>query len=365
MPPAWAGELIARIAVPRLPGSKALNQVEQIIAERLAAMGYAVARQPFAASARRLTAVAVGGAALGWSTLGIAPLLMLPFPAWPAVLVGAAALGLAGLLVWGVAAGRLAVGGPEVAVANLVATRGAVTLWLVAHADSKAQRFSLAGRVLAVAAAGIGTLGLAALLAGRLAGPVPWWAALPVAAVALLGGAALSLGAPQDRSPGAVDNASGVVAALVAAEQLRDRADVGVLITSAEEFGMLGAEAWVRGGGSGGTFINFDGVDSRGAYRLQLHPTRRSARAVALRGALQVALAATGHRVVTARLPMGTFVDGAVLARADMPGVTLSRGDWVTLGVVHTPRDEAARLDPAAAVVAGEAAAAATRRLLG
>ena len=41
----------------------------------------------------------------------------------------------------------------------------------------------------------------------------------------------MSLSAPRNDSPGAVDNATGVIAALVAADVLRDRTDIGVLIT--------------------------------------------------------------------------------------------------------------------------------------
>jgi len=59
------------------------------------------------------------------------------------------------------------------------------------------------------------------------------------------------------------------------------------------------------------------------------------------------------------------LVDGVVLARAGMPGVTVSRGDWSTLGVVHTAADAPERLDPAAAVQAGRAVAAALCRHLG
>jgi hypothetical protein len=43
----------------------------------------------------------------------------------------------------------------------------------------------------------------------------------------------------------------------------------------------------------------------------------------------------------------------------------LSRGDWHTLGVVHTARDSADRVDLAAAIEAGRVAAVAARRLLG
>ena len=71
------------------------------------------------------------------------------------------------------------------------------------------------------------------------------------------------------------------------------------------------------------------------------------------------------HAVRIGRLPPGVLVDGVVLARAGMPGVTVSRGDWSTLGIVHTRGDVPERLDPDAAVHAGRAVAAALSRYLG
>ena len=369
MPSAWAGELFHRIAVPRLPGTAALGPVEDAIAERLQAIGLEVERAAFQASPRPLMAGSIAGAALGWVALGLAPLLVISVPGWPVAVIGVAALAFVALLAQGVAAGHLSIAGSEVPAVNLVATCGAPALWLLAHSDSKSQRFSLRGRVLATAALGFGTVGLVALLGWRLAGPLPWWAVLPAMLLSIGGGAVLSLGAPRNGSPGGVDNATGVVAALVAAESLAGRTDVGVLVTGAEEFGMAGARAWVEGGAPGGVFVNFDGVDGRGAYRLTAHRAR-GAPAGSLtdsdvRSALTDAFAAAGAGVAPGNLPIGTFVDGMVLGRAGMPGVTVSRGDWHTLGVVHTARDSADRVDLTAAIEAGEVAAAAVRRLLG
>ncbi len=346
-----------------------MGPVEDAIAERLDAMGFEVERAAFTASPQPLVAASIAGAALGWVALGIAPLLVIPVPGWPVAVMGVAALALVALLAQGVGAGHLSIAGGEVPAVSLVARRGAPALWLVAHSDSKSQRLSLRGRVLATVALGLGTVGLVGLLGWRLAGPLPWWAVLPAVALSLVGGAALSLGAPRNGSPGAVDNATGVVAALVAAESLADRRDVGVLVTGAEEFGMAGARAWVEQGGPGGAFVNFDGVDGRGAFRLTPHRARGASGSPlterAVRGALTDAFAAAGARVARGNLPIGTFVDGMVLGRAGMAGVTVSRGDWHTLGVVHTARDSADRVDLAAAIEAGRVAAVAARRLLG
>ncbi|NIN09893.1 MAG: M20/M25/M40 family metallo-hydrolase [Gemmatimonadales bacterium] len=316
-----------------------------------------------------MLAPVVAGAGLGWAALALSPLLVIAVPGWAVALVGAGALGLVALVAHGVLQGYLPVPATAVAATNLVGRRGTPALWLVAHLDSKSQGVSLRGRVVAVANAMLGLTGLLILLAFRVSGPVPWWAALVVTALAVVGGGALSLGAPRNRSPGAVDNATGVVAVIAAAECLDHRRDVGVLLTGAEEFGMEGARSWAASGDAIGAFINFDGIDSRGRYRLQRHAAAREAEPVpsshAIVRAVAAALSAEGRPVVVRPLPLGTFVDGAVLAQAGMPGVTVSRGDWATLGVVHTERDAADRVDVAAAVQAGAAAARAVDTLLG
>lgn len=361
--PDWTRPLFRRVAIPRLPGSTAVRDAEAAIQERLAALGYRVHRQQFVATAAGLAAVAVLGAGLGWTALVALPLLVLPVSGWPATLVIWGALGAVGLLALGIARGHLPAGAEPVEAVNLVARRGDTepAVWLVAHVDSKAQGASLAARVVGLPLAVVGGWGLAALGLWRWVGPAPWEVAVPVVVAGLVGGAVLSRSRPGNTSSGAVDNASGVVAALVAAERLADRADVGVLITGAEEFSMAGARAWAATTGRSGPFINFDGIDSRGAYRVMLHaaPTNRH-RSKRLAVSLTRGLEAGGG-VRVGRLPTGILVDGVVLARAGMWGVTVSRGDWRTLRVVHTARDRPERVDVTAAVRAGGAAAAAVR----
>ncbi|UCF39785.1 MAG: M20/M25/M40 family metallo-hydrolase [Gemmatimonadota bacterium] len=340
------------------------------MAERLRGSGYEVELVGFAAAPRRVMASVVAGAGLGWAALALSPFLVIALPGWPVALMGVGALGLVALVTHGVARGQLPISPADVEATNLVARRGSPALWLVAHLDSKSQRISLRGRVIAAVCAVVGLGLLLVMLALRLSEPVPPWTVLALVTPALVGGGMLSLGAPGNRSPGAVDNATGIVAALVAAELLGSRDDVGVLLTGAEEFGMEGARDWVARCEPVGAFINFDGLDSRGAYRIQVHPTapgggKSPVPSAGMAQAVAAALEEEGDDVVVRPLPLGTFVDGAVLAGAGMPGVTISRGDWETLGVVHTPRDEPGRVDVAAAVRAGQAAARVAEQLLG
>ncbi len=194
---------------------------------------------------------------------------------------------------------------------------------------------------------------------------MPWLPTVLVSAPLVVSGGLLSRSTPRNTSPGAVDNATGIVAVLVAAEALRDRRDVGVLITGAEEFAMAGARVWAATARTTAPFVNIDGIDARGAYRVAphrpagRHRTDGGERQMAY--AIRAELVRRGGTVRVAPLPPGILVDGWVLARAGQPGVTVSRGDAATLRIVHTRRDDARRAPIEAAVDAGRAVAAAVR----
>jgi hypothetical protein len=367
----WSDGLFRRVAVPRLPGSEAVRAVEDLIVDRLVATGYRVERQAFRTSVARLRAVGVVGAGLGWCALAFFPLLVLPFPGYVVAATGAAALAMVALVAVGVARRRPSET-QAVAANNIIATRSATpACWLVAHSDSKAQRLSLRGRVVALAALGVGTVGLVVCLIIRVAGPLPDGAVAPWILFTLAGGAAMAVSWSAGDSPGAVDNASGIIAVLVAAELARDGLDVGVLITGAEEYGMEGARAWTAAAGPQGVFVNFDGLDDRGAFNLMRHkPAGGGAppgtvSATAVFDTVAAAIHDHGHALRRSRLPLGIFVDGSVLAGAGMAGVTVSRGDWHTLGVVHTPRDTADRTGTRSAVEAGRLVHQALGKLFG
>ena len=131
--------------------------------------------------------------------------------------------------------------------ANLIATRGdaPVRRWIVAHLDTKAQGQSMAGRVVGAVVVALAVLALTALAVARLWGPldsdtVAWAAVLALVACGLA-----ARGGLRGTTVGARDNGSGLLAALVAAEAAAG-AGVGVLITGAEEFGLVGARVFAR-----------------------------------------------------------------------------------------------------------------------
>ena len=220
---------------------------------------------------------------------------------------------------------------------NLVAQRGRPSIWLAAHYDSKGQPISMATRM----------LGAAAVIIGAAAAPF----ALPALALLAVGLAILAANRVTDRSAGALDNATGLVAILAILDALPKGAAVGVLFLDAEEYGLVGARALVADRGAlleGAAVINFDSLDDRGRSIAVLHRPGPVGRAVAAE------LGAWQGRW----LPV--IVDGIALARGPVREcLTIMKGDWGTARVVHTPRDRVERLmlEGVRQVVAGVARA--------
>jgi hypothetical protein len=335
--------------------------VEELLIERLQALGFQVTATRFVASSGPLDAAGVFGAGIGWLAVLVLPLLVVPVPEWTIGLFVVSGVLALLTFTWGIARGALRTAPRHRAdVRNIEARRGQPRVWLVAHSDSKGQGISLRTRVFAVVLTGVGTIALAAAVLVRLSGLLTFPSALAAVLPVVAGGALLSRSVPRDDSPGAVDNASGMIAVLAAAEALPARSDVGVLITGAEEFGMAGAKVWTAGAQRGERFVNVDGVDARGTVRIMVHRGDRDQRRAAARLADQLmkGFEQEGIRARIGPLPPGILVDGVVLAAAGMPGVSVSRGDWRTLGVIHTKRDTASRTDPDTAIRVGRTIAA-------
>ena len=192
------------------------------------------------------------------------------------------------------------VGSPSVEGVNLIAvrSRARVAVWLVAHYDSKGQPLSMLGRL----------------------------ATFPLS---------LLLNQVDDRSPGAVDNATGLLTVLSVLDRLPPDAPVGVIFPDAEELGLVGARALARERANllaETVVINFDGIDDGGRTVAYVHrggPTTT---------ALVRALGATS------RTWLPVIVDGNALKSSGRECITIMRGDWRTMRVVHTVRDNAARL---------------------
>ncbi|MBA3260670.1 MAG: M28 family peptidase [Gemmatimonadales bacterium] len=328
------------LALPREAGTAEAEAARDIVAAHLAALGYRVTPQRFRFHPGGLLAFPIFGAGLGGLALLLVPLLAFGGPpGWGAGLVLVAGLGALALLSLGIGLGWLPLGGETREDANLLAVRSErpVRRWLVAHLDTKAQRQSMAGRLVAVWVVALAIAVLLALAAARVGGPVPFVAAVPGALLAALAGALAGRGRIRGRTRGARDNGSGIAAALAAAEKLEDPS-VGVLVTGAEEFGLVGARVFARMEGSrlaGVEIVNFDTIDGEGEIYLVSHD-RRGARLAAGEARR---LAGLGPAVRVRRLPLGILVDSLPLSRAGAAAITVGRLTWRTLRRIHTPGD--------------------------
>jgi Zn-dependent M28 family amino/carboxypeptidase len=179
------------------------------------------------------------------------------------------------------------------------------------------------------------------------------WRAIALAAV--LAALPSMLCFVQNSSNGAVDNASGVVAALLASQSDSAPRDLGVVITSGEELGLAGARAWAHyalplsvmqpsvlpssapqvNPEREISILNCDTVDEAGQWRCMYtgaKPDRIIAAAETIAGTL-------GVRVKVGRLIPGILADSMVFADRGLKAVTVARGTLGTLARIHTRRD--------------------------
>jgi hypothetical protein len=229
---------------------------------------------------------------------------------------------------------------------NLIARRpsGGPTVrpsvWLVAHYDSKGQPFSMFTRLLWIVTTLIAllTLWVSAILTDSSR-----WAFL-FFFIAMAAGWLVNR--VNDNSPGAVDNATALIAIFMTIDQLSPATPVGVVFPDAEEYGLVGARALAAERADlfvEAALINLDGLDDVGRPTAFLHRPGPIATAVA------EALKAREWRW----LPV--IVDGIALKRVSRECVSILKGNWHTMRVIHRPQDSAARvrLDGAAIVAAG------------
>jgi acetylornithine deacetylase/succinyl-diaminopimelate desuccinylase-like protein len=347
------------LALAREAGTPAGAAARDLVAAHLEALGYQVQRQRFTFAPSSLNGFPVFGAGLGGLALLLFPLLTHErAPGWAAALVLAGGLLLLAVLAMGIGLGWLPLGSATREDANLIATRGGVPVrrWIVAHLDTKAQVQSMAGRLVAVWVVGMAVATLAALSLARTRGIVPVSLAGVGAAVAVLAGALAGRGRLRGTTPGARDNGTGVAAALAAAEALDDPA-IGILITGAEEFGLVGARVFVTQRADElreAVVVNLDTIDQEGELAVVSHDARGAA--LARREAPR--LLASGLVPRLRRLPAGILTDSLPFARAGVAALTIGRLTWRTLRTIHTPRDTAAGLSLETAVRVGRSLAA-------
>lgn len=236
---------------------------------------------------------------------------------------------------------------------NLEARRGLPKLWLVAHLDTKGQTIPMLVRIAgSVAQGAVAVLALVMLLLA-LTG-----VAISIRAWQSLQFAALAAAVPtlvcwvRNNSNGALDNATGVVAVLLAAQSLGDVANVGVLLTSGEELGLAGARDWAGKSSREIIVVNSDTFDDIGAWRC-MHTGKSPKK---LSAAVETSVSSLGFKVARGRMIPGILADSIAFSDLGIEAVTLSRATLSTLARIHTRRDNSVSLT-------GEGAADASRLL--
>ncbi len=320
---------------PRPAGGAEEARARAYCADVLTGAGLAVAEEPFSYSelpGRIATPVLGAIAGVLFAAAGHFGWRSEPGLALGIMVGGAVMLGIVG--AWVARVGVLRLPWQRAQSSNLVASRGNPSVWLVAHLDSKSQPVAILARALGVI--GLLVAALAAVIVGALGlagGDVRWmWPWITGAGV--LSSLPVAASVVRSRSPGALDDASGVSTVLMVAQSLPQQLALGVVLTSAEELGLAGARAWVRGRGAVHA-INVDGVDDEGALRL----TWTKRRPTDLLDLLTVRAAEAGVPVHVGRLIPGALLDGVALADAGWRVVTVSRGTLRTVARIHTPRD--------------------------
>jgi len=367
------------LAIPRLVGSKNEAAVLKEVVARLERVGYVVSKQPFEFSTA--LNLSITGALIASSSLILVSILMDGLPAWGTISI---ALGLLAILTllrpisqsvqsasirpdsrteisyWSRLCLRL---GPRHKAKNIIASLpehrdGDPSLYLVAHYDSKSQRFSLVLRIGFFVASTVGMAIFAVLSALGVAIPV----LSPI--VTILGWSVILCNLPLifmktgNSSPGAIDNASGLGLVLHLAEHLAPRDEINrsfqvkVLITGAEEYGALGAAAFaksyaakVRGQPTNGAsaFLNFDGIGADGKLTIVEGDTLpRRSNSCPLAELVQEAS-------ISLQIPLGRFaLPGAMFDHIPFSQEGFDSVSLITVGkgtgTIHTRKDTVDRL---------------------
>jgi hypothetical protein len=339
------GAALREIATtPRLTGSEGAAEVGAKIRARFEAMGYDVEDREFTFSPLLgrfgITAVGVLYLVTGF-TAATFLYANQPFGALALLLILLVVLGMAGLFARA-AIDTLPFGRQQ--GTNLFATRpgGTPRYIIMAHRDSKSQPVPLSFRGPAII---LGALVWVALFIASLmhaARPIPGIIILLLGALAVVTGVILIFCWVDNRSPGALDNASGVVAALGIADRSQEAGDVAFLITDAEELGLAGARA--AAGGLPPVFgvINLDGLDDDGTFYVleRFGILRRKGLAPHLAAALLQEADALGEDADRRDLLFGIPVDHIPLVKAGIPALTVMRGTMSSLRRVHRPDDD-------------------------
>lgn len=342
---------------PRPAGSPAERQALDYAAGLLEGWGYQVRRQPVAfAKPGALTGLYVAGA-LGLAA-GVWAAAALP---WLALLLPIWVLGLPQVGRWWIQRAPRS-GTSENVIATWPGANDAATVMFCAHVDSAPAgvfsdpRLSRLYSYAAFAALRLAWLTAALGLLKVIGFMAPGWLDLLVALAGTLLGGAWALveflnGRSRRYAPGANDNASGVGAALAAAEELARRpvkgSGLAFLFTGAEETGLHGAEAYAETctRESGVWLVNLDMVGIGRSLRLVDGDGTLRPRATSPALNKMVKVTAPAVREVWYNFRSGDYLP---FLRRGLPATSIQTSGGVTEAVYHTLNDTVEHIDPRA-----------------
>jgi len=370
--PEAALEYARAMARPRLAGTAEERVVGDELAGRLEEFGYRVEKEPFRFWMAVIIAIylqiVVGMILVGLALLGFVPyfvsalgLVFLLFVSG-AILNAAESVAILSDSEDGSAITRLVRRlGLEHTACNLVANlpphpdaQPEKRLYLMAHYDTKSQPLPIPVRIFLFVVLFVGSAGF--IVCGFLAsvfnvfGPV----AFVFGILLLVAGLPLILNGFGNKSPGAIDNASGVGVVLHLAELMaqepdwRPRMDWTILLTSAEELTLMGAAAYVirhlaelrdYAKSSAVHVLNFDGVGVEGRL---CYDAREQTHSGALAPLTHEAAQALGISVKQTRL-VGAMLDHIPFARRGFDALSFLTVGRASL-TVHTRHDTVDRL---------------------
>jgi len=353
---------------PRGAGSAGGRRSADLIADLFGGAGLTVTREEFAVPLLPLILVARIVPLVGTLAMVAAGMMYVEHPAVSAVIMAAGLALIYGAIRWYRFAGKVFPVGRRVACANIVGRSEPVlgdrdTLILVAHYDSKSETVPLAVRVVTFFVAfalGIGLLILAVLAwVGLVFAPWVAWAVTITASACLILHVFNFTG---NRSPGALDNASGLAVLATLAETLTDqlasRANLIFVATDAEELGLAGISEFIRDPpcrlDPQRTFcLNFDTIGAGGV----VYSTGSSKPFEHLRSELDRYLADQGLRPRHIRLIGGVGMDHMPLQAAGYWAVSLTQGPIGSILQIHRPGDTADLVDTTALTSIAQAVA--------
>jgi hypothetical protein len=342
-------DLLASLARPRLTGSAGAQEVADLVHERLIKLGYQIQDFPFSFSTwPGRFAISLAGALFIAGSIGAGALFTMGHPGVALVILLAMLLLIGSLVAVTTPLTDMLPFGRITANNMLAAKPDATPRYIfVAHLDSKSQPIPLAFRGPAIILALVSWLAFVVFALLGLLDAV-WLRtdiALVLTVVCVLAGLLLVFCWVNNRSPGALDNASGVATILTLAESERDQDDVAFLFTDAEELGLVGARHVAGKLPPVFGIINVDGIDDEGTFFV-MEKFGMPPRHIAPHLVASILQSADAMQLVAQRrnVPFGLMLDHLPFARAHLPAVTLMRGSFSSLQRVHRPADSLDRM---------------------